>query len=109
MREYWKHDFFKEIQPHVVLKFRKYHMQNPHVYEMFKKFANEAKASGRQRFGMQMIAERMRWYINIETKGEIFKIGNSHISCYTRLLMIEDSSFEKLFVKRSTVSQRELF
>ena len=103
------HKLFSEVRPHVVRAFLKYHQENPHVYEMVKRFAYEAKASGRQRFGIGMIWERMRWYTMIETKGESFKLSNSHRSCYARLLMVDDPTFEPFFIRKATQKQTTLF
>jgi hypothetical protein len=95
---------FKEVQPHIVKKFFAYHKENPQVYKLVKKFANEAKKSGRNKFGIGMIWERMRWYFNVETNGDTFKLSNDHRSCYARLLMLEDPFFEKMFVRKTTTN-----
>lgn len=99
---YWKHALFSEIQPHVVIAFKKFHRDNPHVYPLFKKFSYEARTSGRKHFGIAFICERIRWYIEIETKGDSFKVNNNHKSCYARLLMIEDPAFIFFFQRRSS-------
>ena len=98
----FENDLFQEIQPHIVKSFQKYHEKNPKLYEYFKRFSNEAFLSGRSRFGAQMIFERIRWYTQIETTGDIYKVSNNHISCYSRLIMIEDPKFMTFFkCKRS--------
>lgn len=93
---------FQEIEPRVISRFLKYHAENPKIYTLFKKFANEAMLSGRPYFGGQMIMERLRWYVNVETTGDIFKINNDYASCYSRLLMLEDERFKYFFRTRST-------
>lgn len=104
-----KHELFSEIRPHIVAKFWQFHKENPRVYELIKQFAYQAKNSGRQRFGIKMIWERLRWYTTVETTDEQFKLCNNHHSCYARLLMIEDPSFEKFFSRKTTIKQKELF
>jgi len=94
---------FKEIQPHVVKKFVAFHKKNPEVYKLVKKFAKEARKSGRDRFSIKMIWERIRWYTTVETNdNEPFKLSNSYHSCYARLLMSEDPFYQKLFVRKTT-------
>jgi hypothetical protein len=55
---------------------------NPMVMVLFKKYTLEAMRSGRKRFGVAMIFERMRWYTSIETYGEAsgdeFKLNNNY-------------------------------
>lgn len=106
---YKNHVLFSEIQPHIVKSFWKFHAENPRVYELVKRFANEAKNSGRTHFGIKMIWERLRWYTTIETNDEKFKLCNNHHSCYARLLMLEDPSFEAFFSRKTTIKQREMF
>jgi len=91
---------FKEIKPHIVKKFIKFHLANPHVYEHVERFAFEALKSGRSAFGIGMIWERMRWYLNIETKGNEFKLCNDHRSCYARLLMLDHPEFQSFFRRK---------
>ena len=47
---------------------RAFHLDNPEVFELFCRFAREAKAAGRERFGAHAIGERIRWFTTIETK-----------------------------------------
>lgn len=103
------HELFFEIKPHIFKKFWQFHTENPRVYALIKQFANEAKNSGRTRFGIQMIWERLRWYTTIETNDEQFKLCNNHCSCYARLLMIDDPSYRTFFVRKITVKQKEMF
>ncbi len=97
------HQLFRDLSPHVVEKFMIYHKANPQVFRLFKRFSNELKSSGRDYYGAKSIAERIRWHTGVETKGEEFKLGNNHISCYSRLLMIEDPSFIGFFRTRKSV------
>jgi len=100
------HPLFKEIKPHVVQRFSKFHEQNPHYHDLVKKFAYEALNSGRKRFGMKMICERIRWYTEIEVVGSAYKAQNNYTSCYSRLLIIEDERFSKIFKTKSTTKKQ---
>jgi hypothetical protein len=79
-------------------KFKEFHKLNPDVYKLFKKFAIEAKGSGRQRFSHWMIANRIRWYTTIETRGSDYKLSNDFIALYARLLIYHRPEFEGFFL-----------
>jgi hypothetical protein len=103
------HAWFNLLEPKIVADFWAFHAKYPQVYTLFHKYAAEAKDAGRTRFGIGMIAERVRWYMSVETTGtadEDFKINNNLRSCYARLLMIRVPEFEGLFeLRSSTVSE----
>lgn len=81
-------EFFSEPEPsRLELAFLEFHRKNPGVYELFKRFTFEAINSGRDNFGVGMIWERMRWYTQIETRGDPFKLNNNHRAYYGRLFM----------------------
>ncbi len=44
-------------------------MDNPHVYELFKRFALRAIRRGKRRLSVALITERIRWEVQVETKG----------------------------------------
>lgn len=104
IQNYWEHDLFKEIQPHITGKFRIFHEKNPHIFDLFQKYASEAFFSGRKHFGVRMITERVRWHVAVETKGNMFKLNNNYNSCYARLLMIQQPAYRKMFSRRSSTS-----
>jgi hypothetical protein len=97
-----KDPIFSDLKPEIVQEFFWWHRQNPHVYELFKRFATEAVHSGRKRFSAYYIMERIRWYMNVETKGDVFKLNNNHRPCYARLLILEDPRFSNFFETRHT-------
>ena len=80
--------------------FERFHTENPHVYDLFKKYTHQAIRAGRDRFGAQSIIERIRWYTAIETKGDSFKINNNHARYYARLFMREHPVYEDFFRTR---------
>jgi hypothetical protein len=78
--------------------FWQFHFENPHVYDLLVRFALEAKASGRRRFGIALIYERMRWYVLIETNDPAgFKLNNNFRSRYARLLMWREAELAEFF------------
>lgn len=96
------HPLFRELAPHIVADFLTYHQANPKVYDLFKVFAAELRQSGRDNYGAQAIMERIRWHMQVERRDADFKINNNHISCYTRLIMIEDKGYIGFFRRRHT-------
>jgi len=67
--------------------FEKFHAEHPEVMVLILQFARQAKAAGRQRFGIGMIWERMRWYTQIEHRECEFKLNNNHRAYYARKIM----------------------
>ena len=80
--------------------FVEFHQGNPHVYQMFKRFAKQAKSAGRPRFGAHAIGERIRWYTQIETSDTEFKLNDHHLPYYARLLMLREPEFNGFFETR---------
>lgn len=91
---------FEDINPRIVQQFLDFHRDNPRVFELFKRFTNEARRAGRAHYGIKSIAERIRWHVSIETKGDDFKINNNFSSCYARMLIADDPSLKEFFETR---------
>lgn len=71
---------------------------NPHIYVLFAGFARKALSSGRKRFGIAAIWERMRWEIAFNSTDEEFKISNNHRAYYARKIMAAHKDFHGFFV-----------
>jgi hypothetical protein len=81
-------------------KFEIYHQDNPHVYELFKKYARMARDRGFNKFSAKAIFERLRWHYMIETSGDVFKLNNNYTAHYARMLMDDDEAFDGFFETR---------
>lgn len=69
---------------HIEKNFQKYDAENPHVWELFKKFAFEM-ASKSWKLSASLITERIRWELNVVTKtDEPWKINNNYRAYYAR-------------------------
>lgn len=86
-------------------RFAIYHAKNPHVYEMFKKFAFAASAE-KDTYSADAVLHRMRWYTEIETRGDRFKINNNYAAYYGRLFMNEFPQHKGFFRTRLLAAQR---
>lgn len=85
----------------IELKFWTFHFANPHVYELFKKYAEDVLHAGYEHYGIKAIFERVRWHMDIDTEGgEGFKLNNNYTSRYARLLSQEDKRFCGFFRNR---------
>lgn len=77
-----------------------YHEQNPHIYDLFEKFAMQAIISGKKHLGAKMIVERIRWYTDVEAKNDQFKINNNMTPFYARLFEENRPQYKGFFRKR---------
>jgi hypothetical protein len=81
-------------------KWWEFHLANPQVYELFKRFTFEALRSGRKNYSAYAIFERIRWHSEIETQGDDFKLNNNHRPYYARLFMYEHPEYDGFFRTR---------
>lgn len=65
-------------------RFTVWKVQNPHVVEMFFRFADEAWESGVRPIGAKLITERLRWETVMASKGDPFKINNNFTAYLAR-------------------------
>jgi len=97
MEKFRNEPIFKDVSKEIVIRFEKFHHENPNVFRLFKKYANQLWRVGVRRHGAKSIMERLRWDYGFETVGEPFKISNSYTAMYARLLILKDKKFKKFF------------
>ena len=78
-------------------KFKTYDEANPRIYRLFHRFARETLDRGYKKYSANAIFERIRWYVNIETTGDSFKINNNYRPYYARKLMGDRQEFSSFF------------
>lgn len=81
-------------------KFEIFHAENPHVYDLFKKYSEMAFSRGFKRFSAKAVFERLRWHLNFETSGDVFKLNNNYTALYARKLVSEHPKFLNFFEMR---------
>ncbi len=86
-------------------RFWHYHKDNPHVYEMFKRFTFQATRI-KNHYSADAILHRMRWFTEIETHGDIFKINNNYAAYYGRLFMKDFPQHKGFFRTRVLAAHR---
>lgn len=85
-----------------------YHAANPHVYEVFKKFASDAIQAGLAKYSARAIVHRIRWHFDVETaRTDDFKINNNHSPFYARLFLEEHPQHAGFFELRTSVADEE--
>jgi hypothetical protein len=67
-------------------RFAAFHGSNPHVADALERLAEQWLAR-HNRVGMKALVERLRWESGIQTTGSAWRINNSHVSFYSRLLI----------------------
>lgn len=82
-------------------KFNESHAKNPEIYELFKKYTFEVMGKGFKNFGAHTILHRIRWYSDVESNGEEFKINNNYSAYYSRLFMKDFPEHEGFFRTRT--------
>lgn len=84
------------------LKFWKFHLANPHVYDLLVRMARQWTARhSDKRLGIKALFERVRWEYAITISGDDFKLNNVFTAFYARLLMHQEQDFYDLFELRS--------
>jgi hypothetical protein len=98
-------DFSTELTP--AERFEQFHNRNPQVYLALKSMTQEMVNRGRKRVGINMLFEVLRWnyYMETDDPNSDFKINNNYAPYYARLLITENSQWEKVFELRTIRSK----
>lgn len=85
-------------------RFEAFHAANPWVYRAFEQLTEDWLRTGHQRIGMKMLAEILRWEYGRQTKGDVFKLNNTLVSRYARLLIDRHPEWADVFETRELKS-----
>lgn len=83
-------------------QFWDFHETNPHVYSALVGLARKAKDAGRERIGIRMLWEVMRWehlLTTVDPSAE-WKLNDSYTSRYARLIMECEPDLKDVFETR---------
>jgi len=81
--------------------FQAFHEANPAVYAALVRLARQANQQGRERGGMKMLWEVMRWERYLVTDDPTgFKLNNNYTSRYARLIMESEEDLAGFFETR---------
>jgi hypothetical protein len=78
-----------------------FHQQNPHVYELFKKFTKQVIDRGYKQHSARDIIHRIRWETTVVTNDGEFKVNDHHSPYYARMWMREHPEHPDFFRTRS--------
>ena len=79
------------------MAFVEYHHKHPEVYAAFRTLALRLYNAGVRHYGAKCLFEVLRYETIIRARNEPFKLDNSHVSRYARLLAANDKRFESFF------------
>lgn len=86
-------------------RFEAFHRENPWVYDALERLVAEAVAAGRERVGIKMAWEAVRWREAGATTDREFKVNNNYHSRYVRLLIERRPEWAGLFELRAIKSE----
>jgi len=87
-------------------KWKQFHEDNPEVYDLIKHYTFQAIEAGHKKYGIQTIAERVRWHSMVETvSDDRFKLNNNHTAYYARLFMKDYPQHAGFFRTRKLTAQ----
>lgn len=90
-------DLFGHYPENVLEDFKRFHKDNPHVYQEFDKLARQMRKTGRKRYSSKMIINVLRWNMDLRTEGDEFKINDRFQSIYGRLFVYNNPEYEDFF------------
>lgn len=88
-------------------EFAVFHENNPHIWELFKRFTNAVQASGRTEYSAYAIFERIRWHMAVDTNDDNgFKLNNNHRPYYARMYQAQYPNKARFFRTRVLKNER---
>ena len=80
-------EIFDGLERHCVADFLRKLSGNLPIFNGFCEFARELKNGHRERYSFAAIMQRLRWETYFREEGEEYKLNNSHVPCYGRLVL----------------------
>jgi len=89
-------------------RFVKFHMDNPRVWELFQRLAFDVLEAGFRRYAADAIFHRVRWEIDIVTRGDMVKLNNDYTAYYARMFAAVYPQYAGLFkLRKRTSAERQ--
>lgn len=86
-------------------RWRAFHAANPEVYRRLCALALYARSKGAARLSINLLFERLRWELVVETVGDEFRLNNNHRPYYARELMRREPELAGLFETRALAEE----
>ena len=90
-------------------RFCQFHSDNPDIWRLFERFSLELVKSGREHYGIGAVCERIRWHIDVETKGDEVKINNDFRAYYARMFKVTHPQYDLFSTRRRTSADKPAF
>ena len=88
--------------------FETYHRVNPDIWPAVKLLAIQAADTGRKRYSINAVIERVRWHMDIDTQTtDGFKINNNHHAFFARMFCLRFPKLADFFSQRELKSGNE--
>lgn len=82
-------------------RFEQFHASNPHVLAALESLAADYLAAGRERIGIGMLFEVLRYQSGIRTAGDAYKLNNDFRALYVRLIVERHPEWADAFETRT--------
>lgn len=97
--------FDVDVLPHDATpreRFEAFHARNPRVLEELERMTGLMVARGRQRIGIKMLFEVLRWnyYLTTDDPDSEYRLNNNHTAHYARLIIARHPEWEGVFSLR---------
>ena len=86
-------------------RFEAFHAANPHVADALESLAAQW-LSRHRKVGVKSLGETLRWASGIQTDGDPYRINNSYLSRYARLLIERHPEWADSIETRSLATER---
>lgn len=89
--------------------FLDFHKENPKVWKLFERFTFKAIESGQEHYSSDAVCHHIRWYCDIETKGEgeTCKINDNYTCYYARMFHVAHPEHDGFFITRELISAKK--
>lgn len=89
-------------------QFERFHGRNPHIFELFVRFAREQLDAGRKYYSIRAIEERIRRETRVVTEDEDgFKLNTNFNAFYSRMIMETYPEFKDFFRTKGSVADQK--
>jgi len=89
----------------IFARFKVFHAANPLIWQLFQKYAQQLLDAGREHYSVDCIMHRIRWHVNVETKGgESVKLNDHYTAYYARLWQVKNPAHSGFFELRKRLS-----
>lgn len=85
------------IEGKIEKAFKRFHENNPHVYDQLVVMSKRLKSVGHKRYGIAGLFEMLRYNHAISTSGDKFKLSNNYRALYSRAIMKDHPELDGFF------------